>query len=134
MDVNEAFTEHRNELEGPVGPIQIWPHGFDIAFEWFGTKTEGYEEGGEVQAHRAQLNLGLYPAGRAYFYSNPWPFAADQLLGVPLPHGAEWHQDGWEGSILYYDQIQGDPEARQKLLDYARAVYKAAAPTLVGDG
>lgn len=134
VDVNEAFSEHRNSLVGPVGPIQIWPHGFDIAFEWFGTKTEEYEENGEVQTHHAQLNLGFYPGGRPYFYSNPWPFLAEKLVSVELPHGAEWHQEGWEGSILYYDLLHGDPAARQKLLDYAGAVYEAAAPTLSEDG
>ena len=129
-DVAAAFEEHRATLSRDVSPIQVWPHGFDLAFEWYGTRVETHEENGEVRSHPSQLNLGFYPAGRPYFYSNPWPFDTDSLLGSKLPHGAQWHTDGWEGTILYYDQLQDDPDARKKLLEYAAAVYDVVAPTL----
>lgn len=129
-DVNAVFEKHRAGLDGDVSPVQLWPHGFDLAMEWFGTRTETYEENGETQEHRAQLNLGFYPAGDMYFYSNPWPFEADLLVDKPLPHGAEWTTESFEGTILYYEKLQGDPEAERKLLEYAAAVFAAAAPTL----
>lgn len=125
VNANTVFEKHRVGLDGSVGPIQVWPHGFDISFEWFGTRTEVHE-GDELPS---QLNLGLYPKDRAYFYSNPWPFE-ESLLGAELPHGAEWHTDGWQGSILYYDQIAGDPDADAKVAAYAAAVFSAVAPTL----
>jgi hypothetical protein len=128
--VEHVLAIHRNGRSGEVGPIQLWPHGFDLAFEWFGTRVEEYEENGEVSVYPSQLNLGFYTTGRAYLYSNPWPFEADRLLGEELPSGAEWHTDGWEGSILYYDQVAGKPDADEQVLEYARAVYDAAAPTL----
>lgn len=128
--VDQVFTAHRATLTGEIGPTQLWPHGFDLAFEWFGTRVEEYDEDGEMTRYPSQLNLGFYPAGRAYFYSNPWPFEGDQLTDHPLPGGAEWHTEGWEGSILYYDQIAGDPDGRDTLAAYARAVYDLAAPTL----
>jgi hypothetical protein len=128
--VDGVFTEHRNLLGGEVGPIQLWPHGFDLAFEWFGTRKEVYEEDGEVTEHPSQLNLGFYPAGRAYLYSNPWPFEGAKLIDVELPSGAQWNTEGWEGSILHYDEIQADPDATEAVLAYAKAVYAAAAPTL----
>jgi len=78
----------------------------------------------------AQLNLGFYPRGRPYFYSNPWPFEGDALLPVELPYGASWHTDGWEGSVLYYDEVAGRPDGRERVLAYARAVFAAAVPTL----
>ena len=125
-----VLAVHRNGLSGEVGPIQFWPHGFDLAFEWFGTRVESSEEDGVVTEHPAQLNLGFYPAGRAYFFSNPWPFEADRLLGTALPSGAEWHTEGWEGSILSYDLVAGMPDADERVLAYAGAVYEVAAPTL----
>jgi hypothetical protein len=128
--VDGVFTEHRNLLGGEVGPIQLWPHGFDLAFEWFGTRKEVFEEDGKVTEHPSQLNLGFYPAGRAYLYSNPWPFEGDKLTDVELPSGAQWNTEGWEGSILHYDEIQVDPDATEAVLAYAKAVYAAAAPTL----
>jgi hypothetical protein len=128
--VQALFTEHRNTLSGEVGPIQLWPHGFDLAFEWFGTRKERYEEDGVVTEHPSQLNLGFYPAGDAYFYSNSWPFEADKLTGIELPSGARWNTEGWEGSMLTYEQIQANDDATDDVLAYAKAVYEAAAPTL----
>lgn len=132
--VNEVFEQHRASLSGDVGPVQLWPHGFDLATEWVGTKVEKYEEEGKVVEYPSQLNLGFFPGTeRPYFYSNPWPFEGDKLTNEPLPHGARWHTEGWEGSILYYDQLQGDPDAATKLAEYARAVFELAAPTLTAE-
>jgi hypothetical protein len=122
------FAQHRATLSG-AGPVQVWPHGFDIAFEWFGSRIEEYEEGGETKRLPSQLNLGFYPGGRAYFYSNPWPFD-DALTATPLPSDAEWRTGDWNGSILYYDQVAGRDDAADLVLAYARAVYEAASPTL----
>ncbi|MDJ0953754.1 MAG: DUF5996 family protein [Acidimicrobiia bacterium] len=107
---------HRVGVDGPVGPLQLWPHGFDLAFEWFG---EG----------DAQINLGFYPAGRPYFYSNPSPFDSS-LTSHALPAPASWHSDGWEGSILYYDDLLAGDDPAATLLAYAGAVYQLAAPGL----
>jgi hypothetical protein len=128
--VDRVFKEHLGSLEGDVSQVQLWPHNFDLACEWFGTRVETHEEEGVITEYPSQLNLGFYPAGRPYFYSNPWPFEADKLLGTPLPHGAEWHTEDWEGSVLYYDQLAGDPDGLTKLTEFARAVFEVAAPTL----
>jgi hypothetical protein len=128
--IGASFERHRDTLTGEVSPVQVWPHGFDLAFEWFGSRVETFEEHGTISEHPSQLNLGFYPAGRPYFYSNPWPFETDRLVDNDLPHGAEWHTDRWQGSILYYDQLQGDPDAEQKLLEYAATVFEIVAPTL----
>jgi hypothetical protein len=130
VNIDHNLELHRSSLAGPVGPLQVWPHGFDLAFEWFGTRTESYEEDGVAKEAPAQLNLGFYPAGRAYFYSNPWPFDSS-LLGTELPDPAEWHTEGWEGSILYYDDLLATADPTALLLEYARAVYDLAAPSLM---
>lgn len=128
--MHRVFAQHRDRIGGSVSPIQVWPHGFDMAFEWFGTRIEEYEEHGELQQYPSQCNFGFYPGGRPYLYANPWPFESDVLLAVELPGGAEWHTEGWQGSILYYDQLVGDENAEQRALDYFQAVFAAAAPTL----
>jgi hypothetical protein len=109
-----------------VGPVQLWPHGFDLAFEWFGTRME--EHGGE--AAPSQINFGFYPGGDAYFYANPWPFEEDALLGHELPGGANWHTEGWEGTMLSYADAREVDDAEQGLLDYFATVHSLAAPTL----
>lgn len=131
LAVHEVMSTHRNTLSGDVGRINLWPHGFDLAFEWYGTRVETYEEHGEVTTFPSQLNFGWYPAGDPYFYSNPWPFEADALLGASLPAPASWHTDGWEGSTLAYGDVAGAADGAETVLAYARAVYELAAPTLM---
>lgn len=133
VNADRTFKKHKANLSGEMGPVQVWPHGFDLAFEWFGSRVQTYEEEDEVQEYPAQLNLGFYPGGpgvEPYFFSNPWPFEAEELLGKPLPEGARWHTEGFEGTILPYEELVGDPDAESRLLEYAQAVYELAAPTL----
>lgn len=130
-NADRIFKEHRSTLHGKTSPVQLWPHGFDLAFEWLGTRVETYEEDGEVGEHPAQLNLGFYPAEPAYFYSNPWPFEADELLDKPLPEGASWHTEGWQGTILPYAELANDPNAEARLRNFARVVYETISPTLM---
>jgi len=61
----------------------------------------------------------------------PNGFEADLLLDKPLPSGIRRHTESWQGSILEYAVLVGDPAAEEKLLAYDRAVYEVAAPTLL---
>jgi hypothetical protein len=130
-NVQRIFSDHRATLAGKMGPIQVWPHGFDLAFEWFGTRVETHEEHGEVKEMPSQINLGFYPGGDPYFYSNPWPFESEQLLDKPLPEGAAWHTEGWQGSTLAYRELVNDQKAESRLRAYAQAVFELAGPTLL---
>ncbi len=134
VNADRIFKEHRATLSGKVSPVQLWPHGFDLAFEWYGTRVETYEENGEVQEYPVQLNLGFYPGDldhAAYFYSNPWPFEGDILLGKALPAGASWHTEGWQGTMLLYDELVGDTNAEARLREYAWTVLEVSLPTLL---
>jgi hypothetical protein len=132
--VDRIFKRHRAALKGEIGPVQLWPHGFDLAFEWFGTREVVSDAGGEVQRFPAQLNLGFSPGDashpQAYFYSNPWPFEGEFLLDKPLPAGARWFTRSWQGSLLPYSELVGDPTAEERLLEYAQTVFEISAPTL----
>jgi len=119
-----VFERHRTALGPRVGPIQVWPHGFDLAFEWFGTRDEPHGDGEAA----AQLNLGFYPAGDAYFYSTPWPFDP-ALAEVPLPHGATWNTE-WKGAQLPYAMVQGRSDGSAMVGEFAGVVFEAASPTL----
>jgi hypothetical protein len=133
VNADRIFKQHRTTLEGEVGPVQFWPHGFDLSFEWFGSRVEVYEEEGKEVEYPSQLNLGFFPGGpdtEPYFYSNPWPFEGEALLEEELPEGASWHTEGWQGTILPYEELVGDPGAEARLLAYARRVFELAAPTL----
>ena len=99
-----------------------------------GSRLEVHEEQGKEVELPAQLNLGFYPGGPGiapYLCSTPWPFKGGLLLGEALPDGASWHTEGWQGTILPYEELTGDAAAKARLLAYARRVYELCAPTLV---
>lgn len=129
-----VFNQHRDSLtHDEIGPVQLWPHGFDMAFEFFGTKQVEHEEEGKMVKYPSQLNLGFslgepsHP--EPYFYSNPWPFA-ESLQSNDLPAGAVWFTESWQGSMLPYAEIADDDKAGERLLDYAQRVYALALPTI----
>ena len=135
VNVATVFEKHHATLAGEKSPIQLWPHGFDLSFEWFGTRMIEYEEHGEKSSFPSQINLGFSPGEpshpKPYFYSNPFPFEEETLLTKPLPHGARWFTESWKGSILEFGPLVGVPNAEQQLLDYAKAVYEIASPGLM---
>ena len=132
---DRIFKEHRVSLSGEVSPVQLWPHHFDLAFEWFGTLMVVTGEGGEATQNPAQLNLGFSPGddsyAEPYFYSNPWPFESDRLADKPLPQGARWFTEAWQGTMLPYAELVGDSQAEERLKGYAKAVYAVSSPTLM---
>jgi len=131
VNVDRIFRDHRDTLAGHIGPVQFWSHNFDLAFEWFGTRVETYEQNGQTTESPAQLNLGFFPGGEPYFYSSPWPFEADQLLDQELPADASWHTEGWQGAFLPYEALVGDKNAEARLREFARRVFEIASPTLL---
>ncbi|MCH8900065.1 MAG: hypothetical protein IH942_06165 [Acidobacteria bacterium] len=78
----------------------------------------------------SQLNLGFYPGGEPYFYSNPWPFDAEDLINNPLPAGSEWYDEDWQGTRLPYHELADDPTATERLLEFADRVFQVVQPTL----
>jgi hypothetical protein len=135
LEIDRIFKIHRFILEDETGPVQLWPHGFDLSFEWFGTRQVELEEHGEIRYYPAQLSLGFSPGEpyhpEPYFYSNPWPFEAEKLIDKPLPQDARWFTEGWQGSLLPYTALIGDSRAEERLLEYAWRVYLLCKPTLV---
>jgi hypothetical protein len=121
---------HRSELVGETGPIQLWPHNFDLALEWFGSLKVPRDDGSELPS---QISFGLAPGDsshvEAYFYSNPWPFQ-ESLQDRELPSGARWFTDSWQGTLLPYASIAGRDDGTDKLAVYFKAVYDLAFPLL----
>jgi hypothetical protein len=132
--VKRVMTTLRGELDGDRSPVQLWPHHFDLAFEWFGTKRVTHEEDGEKVELPAQINFGFAPGDSSYpdpyFYSNPWPFE-EKLTAESLPHDARWFSEGFNGTLLPYADLVGDDHAGEKLLSYYRRVFELARPTLM---
>ncbi len=127
-----VLNQHREQLTGDTGPVQLWPHNFDLAFEWFGTLRVPYDEPAGTREQPSQINFGFAPGDDShpepYFYSNPWPFD-EQLVGQELPSGARWFTESWKGTLLPYSDMVG--RSADRLLAYYRAVYDLASPGLM---
>jgi hypothetical protein len=125
-NASRVLEAHRASIDGTVGPLQFWPHGFDLAFEWFGTKEVSYE--GALLP--SQLNLGFYSTGDPYFYSVPWPLDRSLLEG-PSPGEGRWCDDPFSGAILDYAVVADRLDGAEVLMQFAADVYAAARPTLL---
>jgi len=122
--VAEAFSEMNESVQGEVTGPHLWPHGFDIATEWFSSERMPY---GDSDAS-AQIAVGWYPAGDGYFYANPWPFN-DSWAETPVLEGTSWHLDGWQGAVLDSAGVE-----RAKVVAFGKAVHSLAREALAGAG
>jgi len=119
-----TFDEINASISGEIAGPHLWPHGFDVATEWFSSKTVEYN-GSDASA---QIAIGFYPAGDAYFYVNPWPFE-DAWAEAELPGGAVWHLDGWQGAKLMASDL-GNGGDRDVVVAVATAVHDLARDAL----
>jgi hypothetical protein len=130
FDVQSQF---RAKLSGDRGPVQLWPHNFDQAFEWFSGKMITPEGSGAQDPVPAQINFGFAPGDAThpgpYFYSNPWPFDTS-LKEHALPNRARWFEASWTGSLLPYEDLAGDPAGLEKLAEYYQRIFDLASPLL----
>jgi len=133
VEVNRIFNDHRASLPGDTSPVNFWTHGFDLALEWYGSRVYSFDGEGERQEYPGQINFGFFPRDKPYFYSNPWPFEAEMLLDKQLPRGANWHTEGWQGTIMPYNELVGDPDAEARLRDYFLAVFDLCSPMFLAE-
>lgn len=134
VSIDKVLEQQKSRIPGETGPVQLWPHHFDIVFEWFGTKIVAYEVEGGKKENPSQINFGFSPGDDShpdpYFYSNPWPF--DQaFVKAPLPSGARWHTESWNGSLLPYAEVVGQEDGDHILLNYFQTIYEIASPSLI---
>ena len=130
--IHTVFQAFKASLAGKTGPVQLWPHHFDLAFEWFSGREanapsgapEG-EEGGEEQIGFG-FSTGDETVSEAYFYANPWPFQAS-VVGTPLPDGARWYTESWRGGLLLYHTVAAARDPAGVLSAYLEAVYRNAS-------
>jgi hypothetical protein len=118
--VSGAFSEMNESVPGEVTGPHLWPHGFDIATEWFSTVRVPH---GDSDA-AAEIAVGWYPAGDGYFYGNPWPFQ-DVWGETPVLEGTSWHLDGWQGAVLDSAGVE-----HAKVVAFGNAVHALAREAL----
>jgi len=113
--------EHGGEVAGP----HLWPHGFDIATEWFSRRLVAFED----SSVNAQIATGWYPDRDSYIYVNPWPFAPS-FTEIDLPGGGVWNVDGWQGAKLSVPS--GGALSTDLVIEFAGVVHDATRSVLEG--
>ncbi len=130
-DVARTFESVRQGFGDDVTELRLWPHHFDLAFEWRGKDVTYESKDGSEKSAQATVTFGFSTGDEshagAYVYANPWPFDGE-LLGSELPGDARWHTEAWKGSIYPYAALDGANE--QPLRDYLDTVFQLATPAL----
>lgn len=116
-----AMRALNDSVDGETTGPHLWPHGFDIATEWFSERLVDYDG----SSANAQIGMGWYPTEDGYLYVSPWPFD-EALAEEPLTGGATWYRTGWEGAK--WDITSAIDAADATAL--GRRVHELAGPAL----
>ncbi len=129
-----VLAEFRAGLPGSTTPIQLWPHHFDLAVNWFsGRKVPGYDPE-DLEWADEQMGFGFstgdggIPDPYYYVTAYPWPEA---IVESPLPALAHWHREGWNGAVLRYDALLAASDPSRLLLSFLRRAQEAGAACMI---
>ncbi len=128
--IDGLFREFKGSLREETGPVQVFPHHFDLSLNWFsGRLVPGVDPADEESADE-QMNFGFVPGDSgidaAYFYATAYPVPAG-LIESDLPDGAYWQTEGFTGAVLPYDTLADRDDARSRLLEFLQAAHGAGA-------
>jgi hypothetical protein len=116
--VTPILTKFRESLLGERSKLVVWPHGFDTSFLWFATP--------DASENAPHMAFGFSPGSegidRPYFYSYAHP-VPDGLLEKPLVPPARWHNKGWTGMLLDYDELLTVENPDQTVESAFRSLY-----------
>lgn len=131
--VDILLRRFRAGLRQETSSVQFWTHDFDLAMLWFsGRKVPGPDPAKQELADQ-QMNFGFSVGDEGiaepYFYATAYPLP-DGWVGSPLPGGAYWHTQGWNGAVLLYKHLVASGEPDALLLEFWRAAQKSGAASM----
>jgi hypothetical protein len=125
-----GLARFRARLEGHWTPLILWPHHFDISTLWFHLSNP------EMDDHGPHLNFGFspftpgqYPEPYLFVYAYPYPEPFDP---PPLPAPAFWHDEGWRGVVVRYEDLRRQADPVGLVEEIALQIFRALAPLLDG--
>lgn len=124
--VFSAVARFRARLDGPQTPIVVWPEHFDLSTLWFA--------GNDRSEEAPVMNFGFAPfdgsSERPYLYAYAYPMP-EHFASLPLPAPARWHNEGWKGAFVAYDDLARSDDPEQLIESLCEAIYELLAPTLL---
>jgi len=125
-----AFRTVQAELAGEVSPIQLWPHGFDVAMTWLsGRVIAGLERATDAEQRDETVTVGFStgdagdPHPYLYAIAHPWPARAKES---PPTMGA-WHASGWNGIVMPWAEAAASDDPIDHAAAFVRAGWRQLA-------
>lgn len=128
--VDFLLKRFQAELRGETSQVQFWSHHFDLAMMWFTGRTVPGQDPANEELADEQMNFG-YCVGdvgipEPYFYVTAYPLP-EGWMGSPLPAGADWHKQEWNGAVLLYKHLITSSEPDARLFEFWRTAQKRGA-------
>ncbi len=128
--IDLLLKRFKSELRQETGDVQFWTHHFDLALLWFSGRLAPGQDPNDEENADEQMNFGFSVGDSGipepYFYITAYPLP-DGLVGTPLPDGAYWQTEGWNGAVMKYATLVGAASPDEKLLEFWRTVQKRGA-------
>lgn len=126
--IDALLKRFKAELREETGPVNLWPHHFDLAVLWFsGRRVPGKEQEDPENADE-QMNFGFVTGDESinepYFYVTAYP-QPDGFTDIELPGAAYWFTDGFTAAVLPYSALVNVAKPDQLLMEYLRTVHQA---------
>lgn len=117
-----ALSRFRARLEGAMTPLIVWPEHFDLSTLWFPPSNP------EMDDHKSHLSFGFAPFTPGqyeypYFYAYAYPYP-DPFDAPALPSPASWHQEGWRGAVLTYEDMALHEDHESFVEETAMEIFK----------
>ncbi len=104
---NKILGGFRNTLQGDCGPLQLWPHHFDLAFVRFTGQLVPGIDPSDVESSRSQVNHGFAfgddVVNEPYIYVIPYP--VPDRLNSPETSGGRLQSNGFTGYVLPWESV-----------------------------
>ncbi|HEU5337788.1 MAG TPA: DUF5996 family protein [Sulfuricaulis sp.] len=126
--IDATLKRFQEKLGKKTSPVQLWPHHFDLAINWFsGRRVSGVDPADE-EVSEEQMNFGFSTGDDGipdpYFYITAYP-SPPELTKTQLPAHALWHTEGWTGAVLPYQALTKVEQPEEKLLGFLQLVHSA---------
>jgi hypothetical protein len=100
----------------------VWPEHFDLSTLWFPPSNP------EMDDHKSHLSFGFAPFTpgqyeHPYFYAYAYPYP-DPFDPPALPGPALWHEEGWRGAVITYDDIAAQEDHETFVEEKALEIFR----------
>jgi hypothetical protein len=128
--IDAILKRFQEKLETNTSPVQLWPHHFDLAMNWFSGRRVPGKNPADEETSKEQMNFGFSTGdddiSDPYFYITAYPLPAE-LVKTQLPPEASWHMQDWTGALLPYAALTRTEHPEEKLAGFLQQVHSAGS-------